>query len=273
MTSHRPNITLNDHGDMEEFDLPGEEDTFIQWSLKLKHSYIQYSLGARLTSKPLETTPAGPCLAYRNTRKVARGKGAGNQLSDTQLQIVVQSLRLVSLSCFSRLQARAGVSLIQLLHTTTQLVTVDSVTRKLLTMANLIGVWKVVPERTTGHDEFATALGMTDTEREATRDMVYTMYLSRDGEVWHMKNDLEDGTVFMDVKFTMGVPFHYLSIDKVTKLTSVIRLQNDRFVEKLTVNKDGVIKELDVETYREGDFVVTTQTKDGKIEKSYLRKL
>ncbi|XP_046570444.1 uncharacterized protein LOC124278720 [Haliotis rubra] len=140
-------------------------------------------------------------------------------------------------------------------------------------MANMIGDWKLVPELTTGHDEYAKALGMTDTEREATRNLVYTLHLSRDGEVWHMKVDLEDGSVFMDVKFTMGVPFHFLSFDKVTKMTSIITLQNDHFVEKLTSDKEGVIMQLDVDTYRDGDFVVTAQTKDGKTETQWLRKL
>ncbi|XP_067660800.1 uncharacterized protein [Haliotis asinina] len=140
-------------------------------------------------------------------------------------------------------------------------------------MANMIGDWKLVPELTTGHDEFAEALGMTDAEREATRNLVFTLHLSRDGEVWHMKVDLEDGSVFMDVNFTMGVPFHFLGFDKVTKMTSVINLENDHFVEKLTSDKNGVIMQLDVDTYRDGDFVVAAQTKDGKTETQWLRKL
>ncbi|XP_071096707.1 uncharacterized protein [Haliotis cracherodii] len=114
---------------------------------------------------------------------------------------------------------------------------------------------------------------MTDKEREATRFLVYTLHLSRDGEEWHMKVDLEDGSVFMDVKFKMGVPFHFLSFDKVTKMTSVIELRNDHFIEKLTSDKDGVIMQLDVDTYRDGDFVIATQTKDGATETQRLRKL
>ncbi|XP_067660801.1 uncharacterized protein [Haliotis asinina] len=140
-------------------------------------------------------------------------------------------------------------------------------------MADMVGEWTLVPELTTGHDEFAKAMGMSDAEREATRNLVYTFHLSRDGEEWYMKVVTETGVVFVDTKFMMDVPFSYLSLDKTTKLTSLITLRNEHFIEKMTSEKNGVGMQWDVDTYRDGDFVITAQTKDGATEIQKLKKV
>ncbi|XP_071096705.1 uncharacterized protein [Haliotis cracherodii] len=139
-------------------------------------------------------------------------------------------------------------------------------------MANMVGDWILVPELTTGHDEFSKAMGMSDAEREATRHLVYTFHLSRDGDEWYMKVVTETGVVFVDTKFRMDVPFTYSDLDKTATLTSLISLRNDHFIEKMTQDKNGVVMHWDVDTYRDGDFVITAQTKDGATETQRLRK-
>ncbi|XP_071096874.1 uncharacterized protein [Haliotis cracherodii] len=138
-------------------------------------------------------------------------------------------------------------------------------------MENMVGDWTLVPELTTGHDEFAEAVGMSDEEREMTRNFSYTFHLSRDGDEWRMKIDIAKMGTLMDTKFKTGVPFTYMSPDQVTKLTDVITVRNGHLMEKMTSEKGGLIRQWDVDTYREGDFLVVVQTKDGKSKTQKLR--
>ncbi|XP_067660653.1 uncharacterized protein [Haliotis asinina] len=139
-------------------------------------------------------------------------------------------------------------------------------------MENMIGHWALVPELTTGHDEFAEAMGMTDEERDTTRNFEYSFHLSRDGDGWHMKVRLGQLGTLVDTKFEPNVPFTYMLPDQVTKMTDVVTERNGHLIERMKSEKGGVIIQWDVDSYRDGDVLVMVQTKDGKSKKQTLRR-
>ncbi|XP_046547322.1 uncharacterized protein LOC124257331 [Haliotis rubra] len=139
-------------------------------------------------------------------------------------------------------------------------------------MENMIGDWTLVPELTTGHDDFAEAMGMTDEESEMTRNFDYSFHLSRDVGEWHIKVCHGQMGTLVDTKFQPNVPFTYMLPDQVTKLTDVVTEQNGHLIEKMTSDQGGVITQWDVDTYRDGDFLVMVQTKDGKSKTQKLRR-
>ncbi|XP_067661720.1 uncharacterized protein [Haliotis asinina] len=139
-------------------------------------------------------------------------------------------------------------------------------------MENIIGDWALVPELTTGHDEFAEAMGMTE-EESALTSCEYTFHLSRDGSGWRMKVSLgELGTLF-DSKFQPNVAFNYMLPDQATKMTVVASEKNGHLVEKLTSENGSEITKWDVDTYPDGDFLMRVETKDGISKTQTLRRL
>ncbi|XP_048245446.1 uncharacterized protein LOC124128599 [Haliotis rufescens] len=84
------------------------------------------------------------------------------------------------------------------------------------------GKWELLPEETTGFDEFTDAIGVPEQAREAFRKVAYVMEYTKDGDSWTAKVEVVGSNEPKVYSWTPGVEFEYEGLDGM-KMKSTIR--------------------------------------------------
>ncbi|XP_048245268.1 uncharacterized protein LOC124144850 isoform X4 [Haliotis rufescens] len=75
------------------------------------------------------------------------------------------------------------------------------------------GKWELLPEETTGFDEFTDAIGVPEQAREALKNLVYVVEYTKHGDSWTAKVETVGSNEPKVYSWTPGVEFEYEGLD------------------------------------------------------------
>ncbi|XP_041368751.1 retinol-binding protein 2-like [Gigantopelta aegis] len=127
-------------------------------------------------------------------------------------------------------------------------------------MDNYVGRWELMPEQTTGFDEFSDALGTPKEGREAFRNLVYILEYAREGDKWTATAEIKGQGHPRTYVWSPGVEFEYEGLDG-SKMKSTISWDGSVCHEKHAQVNGG---EWTSTRRLEGDVIVLSSICKGK---------